>query len=44
VDDVLDIARVGRNLLRDPDSGADGLQALTQHNREGLANWRSFLG
>ena len=44
VDDVLDIARVGRNLLHDPVSGQDGLQALNQHNREGLANWRSFLG
>jgi hypothetical protein len=43
-DDVLDIARVGRCLLRDPNTGVDGLRALTQHNREGLTQWSAFLG
>ncbi len=42
--DVLDIARVGRCLLRDPNTGVDGLRALTQHNREGLTQWSAFLG
>lgn len=43
-DDVLDMARVGRYLLTDPNSGTDGLRALTKHNDEGLAEWRRFLG
>jgi hypothetical protein len=43
-DDVLDIARVGRYLLQDPNSGEDGLRALSRHNREGLAQWGAFLG
>ncbi len=44
VDDVLDIARVGRYLLCDSNTGEDGLRALAAHNRDGLAQWRSFLG
>jgi hypothetical protein len=44
VDDVLDIARVGRCLLSDPNTGVDGLRALTAHNVDGLAQWRGFLG
>jgi hypothetical protein len=43
VDDVRDIARVGRYLLADPHAPADGLRALTQHNREGLDAWQSYL-
>jgi hypothetical protein len=43
VDDVRDIARVGRYLLADPHAPADGLRALTQHNREGLDAWMSHL-
>jgi hypothetical protein len=44
VDDVMNIARVGRYLLCDPNTGVDGLRALTRHNDEGLAAWRLFLG
>jgi hypothetical protein len=43
VDDVRDIARVGRYLLADPHAPADGLAALTQHNLEGLDAWQSYL-
>lgn len=43
VDDVRDIARVGRYLLADPHAPADGLRALTHHNREGLDAWMSYL-
>ncbi len=42
-DDVLDMARVGRSLLSDPNTGTDGLRALARHNDEGLAQWRAFL-
>jgi hypothetical protein len=43
MDDVLDIARVGRYLLTDPHAPQDGLEALTSHNTEGLRAWQSFL-
>ena len=43
VDEVLDIARVGRYLLSDPNSGAEGLEALTKHNDVGLAEWGRYL-
>ncbi len=43
IDDVMDIARVGRNLLHDPQAARDGLAALEQHNREGLAAWQEYL-
>ncbi len=43
-DTVLDIARTGRQLLRDPDAAADGYRALQAYNRAGLAAWRAHLG
>jgi hypothetical protein len=43
MDDVLDIARVGRYLLADPHAPQEGLEALTSHNTEGLRAWQSFL-
>ena len=43
VDDVRDIARVGRFLLADPHAPTEGLEALRRHNREGLNAWRSYL-
>ncbi len=43
MDDALDIARVGRYLLADPNRGVEGLQALARHNYDGLAQWRMFL-
>ena len=42
-DTVLDIARVGRQLLRDPDAAADGYRALQAYTRAGLAAWRAHL-
>lgn len=42
-DDVLDIARVGRNLLSDPHAVRDGFIALTEHNEHGLQAWNAFL-
>ncbi|HLY16706.1 MAG TPA: hypothetical protein VKR61_05755 [Bryobacteraceae bacterium] len=42
-DTVLDIARVGRQLLRDPYAAADGYRALQAYNRAGLAAWRAHL-
>lgn len=43
VDDVLEIARVGRYLLHDPLAPRDGYHALERHNQAGLAAWKSFL-
>lgn len=43
VDDVVDIARVGRQLLSDPQAASDGLEALTAHNTNALRAWNSFL-
>jgi hypothetical protein len=43
MDDVLDIARVGRYLLGDPHAPQDGLAALKSHNTAGLTSWQSFL-
>jgi len=43
VDDVSDIARVGRRLLGDAQAPADGLAALHQHNVEGFQNWLNYL-
>ena len=42
-DNVLDIARVGRYLLHDPQAPADGREALAVHNRRGIAAWQAFL-
>ncbi|MGA2589539.1 MAG: hypothetical protein ABSH32_06470 [Bryobacteraceae bacterium] len=42
-DTVLDIARVGRQLLRDPHAPADGYRALQGYNRAGLDAWRAYL-
>ena len=44
VDDVLDIARVGRHLLHDHRAPLDGLRALNHYNHVGLAAWRAYLG
>jgi hypothetical protein len=43
MDDVLDIARVGRYLLSDPYAQREGLDALKSHNSEGLLSWQCFL-
>jgi hypothetical protein len=44
VDDVLAIARVGRYLLTDPNTGRDGYRALVEHNNAGLMAWKEYLG
>jgi hypothetical protein len=44
IDDVLDIATVGRQLIFDPRAPYDGLVALEQHNRDGYSVWEEFLG
>jgi hypothetical protein len=44
IDDVLDIARAGRYLLRDPNAAQEGMDALVSHNRDGITAWLSFLG
>lgn len=43
VDDVFDIARVGRYLLADPQAAADGWDALQAHNQDGVRAWTAFL-
>lgn len=43
IDDVFDIARVGRSLLHDPNAAREGLHALRSHNRDGLQAWKQFL-
>jgi hypothetical protein len=44
VDDVLDIARVGRRLLFDSRAAQDGLNALKSYIAEGLASYKRFVG
>lgn len=44
VDDVLAIARAGRYLLTDPNTGRDGYRALARHNALGLMAWLEYLG
>ncbi len=44
IDDVWDIARIGRSLLSDGMAAEDGMTALQTHNRHGLKAWLSFLG
>ena len=43
VDDPLDIARVGRQLLVDPQASRDGLTALQAHNTQGIAAWENWI-
>ena len=43
IDDVFDIARVGRCLLQDPNAALEGQHALRAHNRDGLHAWQQFL-
>lgn len=42
-DDVWEIARIGRQLLGDPQAAPDGFEALTSHNETGLDSWLAFL-
>ncbi len=42
-DDVWEIARIGRQLLADPQAPQDGLESLIEHNRGGLDSWLTFL-
>ena len=42
-DDVLDIARVGRQLLSDMHTAEDGTRALLAHNADGLSSWHKWL-
>ncbi len=44
VDDVLDIARVGRQLLHDERACADGMKALVSFNDRGIQAYRQYLG
>jgi hypothetical protein len=43
MDNVLDIARVGRYLLSDPYGPQEGLEALKAHNTDGIKAWKEFL-
>jgi hypothetical protein len=43
-DDVPDIARIGRQLLFDPQAPNDGLHALENHNRDSFYAWLDWLG
>ena len=43
VDDVLDIARVGRRLLFDPRAAVEGMRALKAHNADGLHAYNQFI-
>jgi hypothetical protein len=40
---VGEIARVGRNLLTDPDAIAEGLQYLEAYVEEGVRSWKTYL-
>lgn len=43
VDDVRDIARVGRHLLADTHAAREGWRALTDYVRDGIAAYRDFF-
>ena len=43
-DDVVEIARVGRQLLCDAHAMEDGVAALEAHNVLGLQSWKTYLG
>ena len=43
MDNVLDIARVGRYLLSDPYAPQEGFEALKNHNVDGIKSWKDFL-
>lgn len=43
VDDVLDIARVGRRLLHDPHAVEDGYRSLTTYINDGLRAYREYF-
>lgn len=42
-DDVWEMARVGRQLLGDPQAPRDGMEALIAHNEDGLDAWLRYL-
>src|SRR5271157_3080244 len=42
-DDTVEIARVGRGLLLDSNSAADGMKALVAHNTDGVSRWKQWL-
>ncbi len=43
MDDPLDVARAGRNLITDPHAVADGVNSLERHNQNGFHSWLDFL-
>lgn len=43
VDNPVDIARIGRRLILDPDAGEDGFNALVNYNQQGLLAWQQWL-
>lgn len=43
VDDALDVARVGRQLLHDHKAASDGLAALVAHNASAIRHWEKWL-
>lgn len=43
VDNPIEIGRTARHLLMDPEAGADGFNALIDHNRRGLRAWKGWL-
>ena len=43
VDDVLDIARIGRRLLHDPRAAQDGWQALEAYVADGVLAYRQYI-
>jgi hypothetical protein len=43
VDDVLDIARVGRSLLYDPRAAHDGIKALEAYVADGVRSYRKYF-
>jgi hypothetical protein len=43
VDDVLDIARVGRRLLCDTTAAEDGVRALENQTAEGIRSYKSYF-
>jgi hypothetical protein len=44
VDQTTQVARVGRQLISDPNAAKDGLYALEEHNKDGFGAWCQFAG
>ena len=43
VDNPVDIARIAKRLVFDPDAGTEGFQAIQKHNAAGMNAWKEWI-